>query len=95
MIITKITKHSDHSDMKGYRTDPENPRKSPDWEYMHQCALIDQNPPANWSKFPDSSSLVKALYTDLLTNPNDVKNVYNLSVGLLRHWRHLTEKDSK
>lgn len=95
MIITKI-KHIDHTehgeDMKRYRTDPENPRESPDWEYMHQCALIDQNPPVNWSKFADSASLVKALYADLMNNPNDVKNVYNLSVGLLRHWRHLTEK---
>lgn len=67
----------------------EDPKNSPDWEYMHQCALIDENPPASWSKFADSASLVKALYADLMNNPNDPKNVYGLSVALLRHWREI------
>lgn len=79
MIVTKIYT----------RENIENPKDSPDWEYMEECAKIDKNPPASWARFADSASLVKALYTDLMNGPNDPKNVYNLSVGLLRHWREL------
>ena len=85
MRITTITKHSENNDKL------EDPRKSPDWEYMHQCSLIDKNPPASWNKFADSASLVKALYADLMNNPNDPKNVYGLSVALLRHWREISK----
>ena len=81
MIITTIRKNEAF----------ENPKDSPDWEYMEECAKIDKNPPASWARFADSASLVKALYTDLMNNPNDPKNVYNLSVGLLRHWRELSK----
>ena len=85
MRITTITKHSENNDKL------EDPRKSPDWEFMHQCALIDKNPPVSWNKFADSASLVKALYADLMNNPNDPKNVYGLSVALLRHWREISK----
>lgn len=99
MIITTVTQHGKTAETaRTAKTagtgscEYENPKDSPDWEYMKQCSLIDKNPPASWSKFADTASLVKALYTDLMNNPNEVKNVYNLSVALLRHWRYLTEK---
>ena len=71
--------------------------KSPDAEYMSECAKVDHNRPATWSKYPSNiqgaNEIIAMEYTELMTAAKAGKmdewkeNLFHLSVACLNAWR--------